>query len=1062
MPLSDRQSAAAHRLAQDVCVVAGPGSGKTSVLIERFSWLVRERGIEPSRILAITFTDKAATEIRERLVYAFESLPEVREQIERAWVSTIHAFCARLLRENAIAAGIDPAFTVLDRSLPLLRESADEVLEELYRTQTDRMRRFLRSLAVATERDGYVPDLATSLINIYEAVRLAGGSLDALRLDLPAPERNWARLRSIAAEIAAERPKPNTDKQAAQHAIAREWAEQVLDLPAAIGDLHFNVLSREKNLNRQSLVKNSAAHQHEPEIRELLEQLTRDSLPHFYVAERELIVEVLQLLDASYRRRKRDRSAVDFDDLEEAAIGLLEADPDLRMRVQDSFDFILMDELQDTNPLQWKLMELVRRPANFFAVGDVNQSIYGFRHARPELFSAYRQRLAGAGLAVDELRDNYRSRPEVLSAVNRVFETAPGIEPHTLAADREFPPLAHPSVDVLVSKNDAALDAERAEALWVARRITELVGTLQVTAKDGALRTASFGDVAILTRANYSTADLQRALDDFNIPSVVLGGLTFYDTREVRDLRLLLDVLVNPCNNVALAGLLRSPLFGLSDEDLLRFSSAGSLQRGVEARPPGGWDSVLRLRAIRNVVSPDKLLREFIDERDYESGLTGRARANITKFLSILRERYEAEPSSLAALVAGLDDAAPEAEAPPPDSDDVVRLMTLHKAKGLEFPVVFLPYLHKGRSTGFPIISWSHEHGLGIKWRNPATNMGDGDHAWHANRKQSEAAQVAEENRLLYVGMTRARDHLVLSSSRTGRERGSWPSLVFAGLRIDVDSVTNAEVFADGVRVLTADAPPPVDAVETAAARAGADRFVPRIASVDQAQSSASVTDISRFAECPRRYYLSRYLRWQVAPQGHNGAPAGGVSGSELGVQVHAILAGQPPDDPAPEAVELADRFVVSTLGKQLARAQTKHHEWDFQFDAGDIILRGQIDLWFEYNRDVIIVDYKTDREITPESIAGHSMQLQLYAIALERATGRRATRGVLYFLRSDQQVDVDLTPLAIGGARELVHGFRAAQTKMDFPLRTGRHCFACEFYQGLCPAGTAAAASAD
>jgi CRISPR/Cas system-associated exonuclease Cas4 (RecB family) len=177
---------------------------------------------------------------------------------------------------------------------------------------------------------------------------------------------------------------------------------------------------------------------------------------------------------------------------------------------------------------------------------------------------------------------------------------------------------------------------------------------------------------------------------------------------------------------------------------------------------------------------------------------------------------------------------------------------------------------------------------------------------------------------------------------------------------------------------------------------------------------------------------------------------------------VHAILAGTPPDDPAPEAVELADRFFVSALGKQVARAQTKNHEWDFQFDAGDMILRGQIDLWFEYNRDVVIVDYKTDREVTEESIAGHSMQLQLYTIALERATGRRATRAVLYFLRSNEPVEVDLTPLAIGGAQEVVHRFRSAQTQMDFPLHTGRHCFSCEFYRGLCPAGQNTAASAD
>lgn len=234
MPLSDRQIAAAHRLGQDVCVVAGPGSGKTSVLIERFSWLVRERGILPGRILAITFTEKAATEIKERLVRAFADAPHVREQIERAYVSTIHSFCARLLREHAIEAGVDPEFNVLDRALPVLRDTADKVLEELYTTEGDRMRRFLRSLAVAPERGGFVADLATSLIEMYEALRLAGGSWEMLGHQPPAIDADWQRLRAIASQIVADDPRARTDKQIGQHASSAEWARAVLELPPVV------------------------------------------------------------------------------------------------------------------------------------------------------------------------------------------------------------------------------------------------------------------------------------------------------------------------------------------------------------------------------------------------------------------------------------------------------------------------------------------------------------------------------------------------------------------------------------------------------------------------------------------------------------------------------------------------------------------------------------------------------------------------------------------------------------------------------------------------------------
>ena len=171
-----------------------PGSGKTSVLIERFTWLVSQHGVDPGRILAITFTDKAATEIKERMVRAFAHAPEIREQIERAYVSTIHGFCARLLRENAIVAGIDPQFQVLEQPGKLLRQVADEVLESIYNEQPERMRRFLRSLAVSEKESQWVPDLASSLIAIYEGMRIAGAEIRQARLVTAAcPIRGAAR-----------------------------------------------------------------------------------------------------------------------------------------------------------------------------------------------------------------------------------------------------------------------------------------------------------------------------------------------------------------------------------------------------------------------------------------------------------------------------------------------------------------------------------------------------------------------------------------------------------------------------------------------------------------------------------------------------------------------------------------------------------------------------------------------------------------------------------------------------------------------------------------------------
>lgn len=1048
MSLSQAQIAAAHRTGQDVCVVAGPGSGKTSVLIERFTWLVSERGVDPGRILAITFTEKAATEIKDRMVRAFAHAPEIREQIERAYVSTIHGFCARLLRENAITAGIDPQFQVLEQPDRLLRQVTDDVLEGIYSQQPDRMRRFLRSLAVLEKESQWVPDLAASLIAIYHAMRIAGVQIrDARLLDAPVP---YQQLRSLLTDVLDE--KLSVTKEV--HADYLHWAREVLSLPLQPSNRWFSILEK-CDFNKTYLPKNSIARETQVAVREASALLKAHLLIAHYRNERELIVESLQLTDAAYRERKRNQSRLDFDDLEEFAIALLEKDPGLQARVRTGFDHILMDELQDTNPLQWNLLRLIRRPDTFFAVGDINQSIFGFRYAEPALFAAYRDALETEGKAIDELRANYRSRPELLNVVNRTFAghasgPAPGIEAHELTSGQSsFLTLSEPATDVMIARGENTEAAERVESLWVARRICELIGQFQ------------YRDIAILSRANIALGELQHALDEYRIPSLVLGGMTFYETREVRDLILLLTVLVNPRDEIALAGLLRSPLFGASDEELLTLALDGGLYNGVLRRPPAHWSVIEELRAVRNLVSPDQLLRRVLDDCDYESGLTPRGRANVDKFLAALRARYQSEPGSLADSLEFIRDASPDAEAPPADFGDAVRLMTIHKSKGLEFPVVFLPFLHRERGTGTPIIGYTHPHGLGVKWRDPATRKGVADIVHKANTQVLERAQGEEENRLLYVGMTRAKSHMVLSYSATEKRRGGpWAQLIARQL---------VEPSAPGVRLLTADAAPvpmqapPPDAVLPATV------YIDRILEQDQIDSTASITDISVFAQCPRKYFLSRYIGWKsgdevfIDSEDSPRPDIGELDASELGTQVHKILAGVSVDTPVHEAVELADRFRTSALGKRALRATRLEHEYDFVVSIDQLVLRGQIDLWFEHNRELILVDYKTDRirlPMDPVRLRAYSFQLQLYAIALERIAGKPVSHAYLYFLRPNECVEVDISPLQQNAVRETVRGFLSAQAAMEYPLSVGSHCYRCDYYRNVCPAAIAASQS--
>ena len=215
---------------------------------------------------------------------------------------------------------------------------------------------------------------------------------------------------------------------------------------------------------------------------DLLPELEYSLITEFYAAERATIFALLARFDGLYRERKQQSGGLDYDDLEEYAVRLLEENADVQRRVQGQFDQVLMDEFQDTNGRQARLLRLLRPPGRFYAVGDINQSIYGFRHAEPRVFREYRDAVARDGHRLVELVENFRSRPDILLAVESVLRDAPGIEPRPLLPGLSFPDKADPSVEILAAVADDVETALQWEAEWVAARILELEGRLQVHA----------------------------------------------------------------------------------------------------------------------------------------------------------------------------------------------------------------------------------------------------------------------------------------------------------------------------------------------------------------------------------------------------------------------------------------------------------------------------------------------------------------------------------------------------------------------------------------------------
>jgi CRISPR/Cas system-associated exonuclease Cas4 (RecB family) len=214
------------------------------------------------------------------------------------------------------------------------------------------------------------------------------------------------------------------------------------------------------------------------------------------------------------------------------------------------------------------------------------------------------------------------------------------------------------------------------------------------------------------------------------------------------------------------------------------------------------------------------------------------------------------------------------------------------------------------------------------------------------------------------------------------------------------------------------------------------------------------------FANCPRQYYLGHYLGWEGRPRKLAEAEeVGGLSAGELGTQVHELLAGKPVLEPDEEALRLAGVFRQSPLGRRLERASRVEREFDFLMAVEDLVIRGQVDLWFEEGGELAIVDYKTDSVTAAEAhrrARDYALQLRLYAMAVERFAGRAPDRAWLYFLRPNTVVEVDLTPSLLERPEQIVRDFQEAQSKLEFPLNEGERCHRCQFWRDLCPAGKA------
>jgi ATP-dependent exoDNAse (exonuclease V) beta subunit len=1072
--LTREQLDAIFRAGQDVCVAAGPGAGKTALVAERFLWRV-EQGTPPLRILAFTLTERAAAELRARLTRGLAGVPGAREQIGRAYIATVSGFCERLLREHAIEAGLDPGFCVLNpaEARASLLAASEEAFEELLRARPEETAALLEAVDL--------PDPAACLSAVYEALRITAPDL---RRGLASPGQDFQEAFESLAEplrrVLSARPPDWSNGQQRALEMVKDWCREVLSLPkGAATRRHFEVFDVFE-CNLDTLKRNNAAYDEVRRVKQTLLPAARQALAmSYYAPQHALLWDAIERVARNYGQRKHARRAVDGPDLEERAAALLRDNAGVRERIRQGFDEVLIDELQDTNPLQQIVLDLVTRSGRFFATGDANAAIWGRRHAGPETFRRYRDRLEQSGQTVDRLAGNHRSRADILAASGTVLRGAPGIEPAAAEPMRRFADKAAPSVELIAAIGASPNEAAALEARWVARRVLELAGDLPIQAGSGTTRPARFADIAVLVRNARPLPELEQAFREFGVPFVTGGGTPLLLAPEVSALVALLRVLANPRDETASADVLRSPLAGLGQGTLLRLQGEGSLGAvlgRLEEDPKAyGADEFEKLhqfrcrlseaRAVRDEVAPDVLVGRFIDAAGYTDGLDARQRANISKFLGVVREWFAAQPRTLPELTDHLEllgsAARGEPETPPEDGSDAVRVMTIHAAKGLEFPIVFLAALDSSEAAAAPPLAFSPSAGLVARWRDPVTGQPLEDPQYTAFVEETRRREQEEENRLLYVAMTRAEEHLVFSfAAPVGCVRG-WAERVAGTLEIPLGAVGQAYVRRCPaaheplrVRVLCV-SEPPGRAPAQPPGPADADEVRPVFAGFSAHDSTAAVNSLLLYQSCPRLYYLGGYLGWEPPVSEARRRPAGTPDAGALGRHVRALLSEAPLNSPDPVAAELVARFGASELGRRIPAAERAETGFTYHMAASETVLRGRIDLWFVEAGEVVLVDFETENIDAAEAEAQaelYALRSRLNALALERATGKLPDRAFVCFLRPGVAVPVLLSPADLDAALETVRAFERAQSDLEFPALPGPQCRDCPYYRGLCP----------
>lgn len=989
---------------------ASAGTGKTWQVTELYAALVLGRKHEhlpenrspvaPERILLMTFTDNAAAELRQRVSEKMlaaeksgdDEIPDRARRVLRllpaANISTIHAFCAGLLREYALELGLSPDFQTLED------EARDALLDEVLKTEIFQwlendpgFREFCAGISVLGDSDYSLINTIRSLLEKAASLGLDLGNAESMLPD-PVPTLGKKDFQKIREELEKfDLPKTAADALDALKMFLMDFPD--IGKLEAVGK--FGQAKKVKHLS--------------DELAELKERFLTE---HFYEQNLRQFRSFARCLSAcarSFSEAKRLRDGVDFGDQLLLARNLLKT----RKFDEPLFDWIIVDEVQDTSRVQCEVIEALWSPSTHLVIcGDKKQSIYAWRSADPQVMPDLEAQMAARGdCRRIDLKTSFRSKDRVIDAVNELFsgvyDRYDSLESQSVLADE------NPCVEFLMQDSDESTTEDEMTA--VARRIRLLVdgdetwrprfGHNGKTFAGG--EPFNYGDILILLKRSTHQAVVEKALRDAGIPYTSGGkGKALFEQQEVRDLLMFLQVLCEPSNDLALVGFLRSPFVNLPDDEIVQLGWDGETFDHEILRKQffesGKAERILRYRAQTGEKLASQLIREMVRETAFDAQLAGQPGgeqklANFKKALDWIRAAERGGQVLLPDVVRLFEkyiqtpprSGAAEALLPDP-SQNAVTLMTVHGAKGLTKRVCFVPDISFGDVTepGFAMFSprGTLEMNISGLAGEKVKSLG-----WDAARAADQAVRDLESTNVFYVAMTRARDLAVLSGAGTKDSKG-WKKLAEGFLEKAPDAILRRRGFSEisgietGLKLETGNLKLDAEFQPLKIPR-GVERK-PVTSLVENLRSKAQGLKPSS----DRRAFGTlghMVLEELVKNRWEGDIPV--LAGSRNDLLVKQLEAAR----------------VV--LRQETAGAVELFAEHPFVLKRGDVILDGTIDLLARFSNGWKILDYKFTNEPPEAALETYSPQLAAYQEAVQKLYPGVAVSASLVLIGDDVKV---------------------------------------------------------